>query len=370
MNKHMVLLLVIMGITLYYFNSCDYRHYRKRCVAVVTAIMTCFTGLRSWWMGDLIKYYTLYRGCNGEDWFNRVFEDFSNIGIRLFFKAAGSMGISYDVCIFLIALFSAASLGVIIYRYSPSPYWSYLMYIGMGFYIFTYSGLKQTIAMALLMPAAMAIFEENPRRFLVWTLMAALFHAPAAIFLVAYPIAKKKMDANYFLILIAVMICVFWLRDQIVGWLSEAYYEDETKYYAKETIGGRALMMALIIVAGLIIRPAQPGDKIYSQTVNLMVMAAIIQTFSVYNNVFTRLADYYYQFIVLFMPMMLESSDHQLKMQAPYRVRRYTLRSYWAVWIFVTAFALWFYNNQISGGYTISEYKFFWEIDAHALYGA
>lgn len=371
MNKHMAVLLVIMGITLVCYNACDYRYYRKNCIAAVTAIMTCFTGLRSWWMGDLIKYYTLYLGCNSEDWVSRVFEDYANIGIRLFFKAAGSLGISYDVCLFLIAALTAITLGILVYRYSPGPYWSYLMYISMGIYLFTYSGLKQTVAMALIILAAIGILEDRPGKFLFWTLMATLFHMPAAIFIVAYPIAKKKMDRYYVLILLIAMACVFVFRDQIVGWFSEAYYEDETKYYAKKTIGGRALMMALFIVAGLILRPAQRGDRIYSQVVNLMVVAAIIQTFSVYDNVFTRLADYYYQFVVLHMPMMLESSDHQLKMHTPYRVRRYTLRSYRTAWVLVTLFALWFYYNTVSGGgETLVNYRFFWELDPYALYGS
>lgn len=370
MNKHMVIMLVIMAITMACYDACDYRYYRRNCIALVTAIMTCFSGFRSWWMGDLIKYYTLYRNCNGENWMETVFGDYGNIGIRLFFKMAGSLGLSYDVCLFLIAALSAVTLGMLLYRYAPTPYWGYLMYIGMGIYLFTYSGLKQTIAMAFVMLAAIGIFEDNPRKFLFWMMIATIFHMPAAIFIAAYPVAKKKMDRYYVLILIIAVTCVFIFRDQIVGWFSEAYYEDETKYYAKKTIGGRALMIALFIVIGLVLRPAQRNDTIYSQVVNIMVVSALIQTFSVYDNVFTRLADYYYQFVVLHMPLMLESSDHQRRMGAPYRVRQYTQRSYWAAWVLATLFVLWFYNNTVSsGGATLSDYKFFWEIDPYALYG-
>jgi hypothetical protein len=156
----------------------------------------------------------------------------------------------------------------------------------------------------------------------------------------------------------------------IASFLNKEFREDETKYYAKELIGGRALMMAMFILAGLILRPAQRKDRIYSQVVNLMMIAALIQTFSVYDNVFTRLADYYYQFVVLHMPLILESSDHQIKMGAPYRVRRYTTRSYRVAWVAITMFALWFYNNTVSGGgSSIVDYRFFWEINPYALYG-
>lgn len=369
MNIHMALLLVVMAVTFFFYNSTDYHQPRKICITIVTVIMTCFSGFRTWWFGDLIKYYTLYRSCNGPDWVNAVFGDWNNLGIRLLFKGAGTLGISYDVIIFLIAALSAVTLGILVFRYSPAPYWSYLMYIAMGFYMFTYSGLKQTIAMAFLMPAAAAIFERKPKSFLFWTLLAILFHTPGAIFLAAYPSCRKKMDRYYFLLLLALMAAVFLFRDRIVGWFSEAYYEDESKYYAKKILGGRAVMMALFIIAGLILRPAQKGDAIYSQVVNLMIIATVIQTFSVYDNVFTRLADYYYQFVVLHMPMILESSAHQRSMGAPYPVRGYTTRSYRVAWVAITLFALWFYSGQLDSG-IIQSYQFFWQIDAHAIYGA
>ena len=372
MDKHIVVLLVIMAITLAFFRANDYLNVRKICIAIVSVIITFFSGFRSWWMGDLIKYYTLYRQCNGDEWIERVFEDYTNIGIRLFFRSMGAMGISYDICIFIIAAFSAITLGIVIYKYSPEPYWSYLMYIAMGFYLFTYTGLKQTIAMGFLMFAVIGIFESKPKNFLIWTLTASIFHAPALIFLIAYPVAKKKMDAHYFVILAIAVLCVFFFREQILSWATSFYYEEERLYTAAKTIGGRALMMILIIALGAILRPARQGDKIYCQVLNLMIIAAMIQYFSIYGNVFTRLADYYYQFIVLFMPMMLESGEHQLKMQKypSYRVRCYNGFVYTLLAIGITLFALWFYNSTINGAQGfLQNYKFFWQIDPYSLYG-
>lgn len=372
MDKHMLVLLVIMAITLYYSRAMDYLSYRKTCISMVTVIMTCFSGFRSWWMGDLIKYYTLYTQCNGENWVSRVFDDYANIGIRLFFRIAGALGISYDVCIFLIAALSAVTLSIVVFHYSPSPYWSYLMYFAMGIYLFTYSGLKQTIAMALLMLALMGILEDNPRKFLKWTLIAGIFHMPALIFLPAYLIAKKKINFSYFLILAAAIACVFLFRDQIIELFSAAYYEEESKFEAKKVLGGRAVIMILILLVAAFLRPPQTGDRYYRQVYNLMVMAAMIQTFSVYDNVFTRLADYYYQFVVLFMPLMLETGTHQLKMNRGmrYRVRSFDRNTYLLLSLGITAMALYVYSSTLSGSKVfLDSYKFFWEIDPYALYG-
>lgn len=373
MRLQMGMLFLIMAVTLAFFRANDYIQSRRLCIMVVTVIMTCFSGFRSWWMGDLIKYYTLYNSCNGPDWSSAVFDSFGNIGIRLFFRGMGAIGISYDICLFIIAAFSAATLSLLIFRYSPYPYWSYLMYIGMGFYLFTYSGLKQTIAMGFIILAAIGLYENRLVKFLFWVTVAGVFHAPAFIFLAAYPAAKKKVDFKYVVIVLTVVLFVFLFRDQIVSFFSQAYYEDEKMFTASKFIGGRFVVMVIIMLISVVLRPPRYGDRIYSQTLSLMVIAAIIQTFSVYNNVYTRLADYYYQFVVLFMPMMLESGDHQMKMkpdEAVYRVRRYSNVIYILMGIGVSFVAVWLYRNTVQNTHLVSAFRFFWQIDPYSLYGS
>lgn len=368
----MILLLVVMAISLLYSNSRETKYNKKMCVISITVIMACFSGFRSWWMGDLIKYYTDYVSCNSEGWFDYIFDDYTNIGLKLCFHMAGSIGISYDVCLFVIAAFFSMALGILVYRYSPSPYWSYLMFIAMGFYIFTFSGLKQTCAMGFVIFAMMAILENNPKKFLIWVLIAGIFHAPAFIFFLAYPAAKKKINLTYVLLIIVIIIAVYLFRDQIVELLAETYYDDEKQFVATGGIGGRVLMMIFIMAFGIFMRPLQKNDTMYLQVFNIMVIAAIIQYFSMYDNVFTRLADYYYQFIVLFMPLVMESGQHQAAVQPErkYSIRYFTQRSYLLIGLAITLFALWYYNSYIDGSQNIlQDFKFFWEIDPYSLYG-
>lgn len=242
---------------------------------MVTATLAAFSGFRSWWLGDCVNYYTLYLRCNGNNWLATVTEKWDNRGIRLFFRLAGAAGISYDVCIFIIAAFAAVSLGILIYRYSTSPFISYLMYIGMGFLIFTFSGLKQTIAMGFLCFSMIGVLERNWRKFILWTLIGGLFHAPALIFLIAYPFAHKKIDRWYLLFLVVGLLLVLILRDRIVSLLSELYKDDPDAYGLNDTriVGGRFLMMLLILAVGYYLRPVQRNDATYAKVFNIMVLA-------------------------------------------------------------------------------------------------
>lgn len=368
MDRQMMILYVVLTVPALFAIGGRTERGRRASIRIATIALSLFSGLRTWWFGDLIKYYTLYRSCNGENGWQRVFEDFANVGIRIYFRLMGGLGISYDICIFLIAAFSAITLGILIYRYSPEPFWSYLIYIAMGFYIFTYSGLKQTIAMGFVCLAAMGILEDNPRSFTIWTLAGGVFHLPALIFLAAYPVTRQKFTYGYFAKLMLVVAVVFLFRDRIITLFTEAYYETEKTYEVSKLIGGRLIMMVLIMVASMILRPLHWSDREYCTVLHLMIIAAVIQFFSIYDNVFTRLADYYYQFVVLFLPMMLESGEHQLRRNPAYAVRVYDRWAYVLMWLFVIAFSFWFYRQQIDST-MLKDFKFFWEINPYDLYG-
>lgn len=373
MDYQIPLLLVVVAITLFYSFGGKRKIEKKRCVQATSVVLALFSGFRSWWMGDLIKYYTLYRNCNGTDWREYVFEDISNVGIRLFFKGAGMLGISYDVCIFLIAVLVAVSLGVLVYRYSPSPYWSYLMYISIGLYLFTYSGLKQTIAMSFLIFAACCYFEKKHAKMVIWTLIAALFHAPALIFLLVFLMPTRWVDIRYIAVVASITAICFLFKGQLVTFLGELYYEAGETFETINEVGGRFVMMLIIMGLALIMRPIKTWDKIYFKTFNLMVLASLCQIFSVYDNNFSRLADYFYQFIALFVPLMLEPGNQQAKLYPEHsdEIRRWDRRVYYIAAIGITAFAFWYYSSYVEASYALlKDYKFFWEIDAHSLYGA
>ena len=371
-NRQIIILIVIVVLTIIYSIGAHVRSRKRNCVVAVTLVMTLFSGLRTWWIGDLIKYYTQYLSCAGPDWQNVVFGNLTNSGIRIFFRFASMMGLSYDVCIFIIAAFSAITLGILIYRYSPSPYWSYLMYIAMGFYIFTYSGLKQTIAMGFLCIAMLGLLEGRFWFFLIWTLIGGLFHAPALIFLGAYPFARKKLDINYALILLALFAAIYFFRNRIVELLAEMYYEDEQSLESSFQVGGRFMMMLLILALGLYLRPLRSSDKQYGYIFNIMVVAAALQTFSIYDNNYTRLTDYYFQFIVLFIPMILQTGESQLA-EMPGRKGEIVYHSrdlFLLLSIGITLFALWYYNSYVDASWALlKDFKFFWELDPYALYG-
>lgn len=364
MNEHKWLFFIVAAIGLFYTVGRQTKWNKKRCIQALTILLTCFAGLRSWRMGDVRHYCWAYLECNLPDWkMNWTATSGDTIGIQLLFRGVGQLGLGFEVCIFLIAAFLAVTLGVLVYRYSPSPFWSYVMYLAMGFYMSSMDILKQAIAMGFVMWAMMAVLEHRPVRFLLFVGIAAMFHTPALVFLIVYPFANKKMDIYYFLILIGMVGAVFLFRDEIVEFTGDLYYEEGMEFEAEGVLGGKTVVMVMILILALVLRPLKQYDVMYRQLFNVMILAAVVQSFSVYDNVFTRLAEYFFQFVVLFMPMMLQSGKVRARLDPEHAGEIYYLepKAMFVLQIGIAVFAFWFYNQNVDSAAYLKQFCFLWE---------
>lgn len=302
-----------MGVRVYYYIVAavlgfavllpQHGRQKKIYIALMAILHTFVCGWRYMYLtGDLRKYAWGYYTIAESGWFSEeVFQGGRNFGFFWLQKLFSSLtNGDFQIFLIFIAIVTEIAVAIIIYRYSPAPWLSYLLWNCFGFYLFGFSAIKQALAMALLMLAFIGIMEEKPKKFLLWTALAGCIHTPALIFLPAYWMAKSRLSIQK---MIAYGVCaglVFLFRNQIVVFVSDFYY-DETDFMINEHVGGRFLMIAALLVVGVILRGFSGKD--FSKLFNLMFVAALIQMFSGFDNVFTRLTDYYFQFLILYLPM-------------------------------------------------------------------
>lgn len=302
-----------MGVRVYYYIVAavlgfavllpQHGRQKKIYIALIAILHTFVCGWRYMYLtGDLRKYAWNYYTITESGWFSEeVIDNGRNFGFAWLTKLLSQITDGdFQILLIVIAVVTEIAVAVIIYRYSPAPWLSYLLWDCFGFYIFGFSAIKQALAMGLLMFAFTGIMEERPRRFFFWTVLAGCIHTPALIFLPAYWMAKSRLSIQK---LIAYGVCaglVFLFRNQIVAFVSGFYY-DETNFMINERVGGRFLMIAALLVVGVVLRGFSGKD--FSKLFNLMFIAALIQLFSGFDNVFTRLTDYYFQFLILYLPM-------------------------------------------------------------------
>lgn len=320
--------------------------------------------------GDLRKYYTTFWRLSEVGYFHDLsIHEWKNTGFYWLMKFIGQMSdMNFQLFLIILAIFTCVTAGVFIYRYSPKPWLSFLVWNCMGFYVtYDYLAIKQGLAMALLMIAMMCIFEKKPLAFLAWTLLAGFAHMPALCFLPAYFLANRKLDSKMLLLYVVAAVIIFFSRNNIIKLVEEIYYEDSSFTLKKETLGGRTIVILLMLIAGLLLKGFR--EKSFSQLYNIIVVAAIFQMFSGFSNVFTRLADYYLQFAVLYIPMLFYNAKNtEIHRLASPPMLPFNLRSRKLFAVCIALILIWWYDTTMLG-HTISyevdnflNYRFMWDV--------
>ena len=301
------------------------------------------------------------------DWLRDLEEqngkDEKNVGLQYLMKfiydqTDGDFQALAMVVAFIVILANAH----VVRRYSPDPLQSILYFLGLLYFSLHFSAMKQSVAMSFVLFSFDAIIDRRPLKFFILLVCASIFHYPALVFLPAYWIGNMRLGRSYLILLAIIMIVVYLYRDNIVGWMNNAYYGDESDHtVATNTrfLMNKVIVMLIIIAAALVIRPPHPSDRLYCTLLALMGVATVIQTFAGYGNIFERLADYYFQFAFVFIPMVFEDVKLQRQYFSP-RMQAMVRRV--APYIFC-AFAIWRFLNSTSYDANMNQFQFYFQAE-------
>ncbi len=278
---------------------------RKKYIILMAVIHAFVCAFRYQYLtGDLQKYQWIYTHFGDDAWFSQeVWDGGRNGGFNMLMKLCAQL-FNYQFQPFLVvtAVFGEIAVAILVYRYSPAPWMSYLVWNCMGFYIFGFSAVKQALAMAVLMLAFIGIAERKLKFYLIMMTIAGLIHTPSLIFLPAYWLATKRVSINTLIFYVVLGMGVFVFKDQVVAVFSSFYFEDDELFMYSGALGGRFFLIVLITCCSFLVRGY--GDRRFDAVFHLMAIASILQMLASYDNMFTRLTDYYFQFSVLFIPML------------------------------------------------------------------
>ena len=260
----------------------------------VTSYNSLFWKLRDYSWKGIVNY------SNGK---NTMF----NLSIKAFWVLAGD---DYQLFVSLIALFVTICFGHMIYRFSPDPLQSILYHLGLLLFTFHFSALKQSIAMAILMLSLDQIEKRKPLRFLLLVLIAGQFHLPALVFLPAYALSYVKINKSFLVILGIILVSTYLFRNQLLNLMLRVYNEKESSsgMDGVQFLRTKALIMVGIVVSAYCFRLPTDEDWMYRTLLLFMCTAIVFQTFCGYDNTFERLADYYFQFSIVFIPMVFDKN--------------------------------------------------------------
>lgn len=269
-------------------------------------------------------------------------------------------GGNYHLFIILVSGFVIYSYYYLAKHYSTNTLVTIFWFLGMGYYTLLFSALKQAMAMAILCYAFDAIMKKKPIRFVIIVAVAACFHYPALVFLPAYWIAKMNISRYYFIVLAALLVITFVFRSQILSWMAQSYKGDESTYanQSVQFFGTKVILMILIVVAAYVLRTPGKEDRLYTVLLLFMGIAIVFQTFCYYNNIFERLADYYYVFSIFCIPMIFENIGEYPTMVSAKTLSTVNI----AGTVVVSVFSIWrFLSAVVAPAAHLLPYIFCWQ---------
>ncbi len=269
----------------------------------IVGFIIILQGLRSFSVGVDLQSYELYFYQNSQINIIDIIKIYKteclfHIMNRLIFLLGGN----FRVVLFVTSIIIFVPLALIIKKYSKMPYISLLLFVLLGFFAFSLSGLRQTAAIGITIIAFIFIKKKKILPFIIFVFIATLFHNSAVIFFLAYPIYNFKLTKNNVVWLILFAIPIFIFRKQIVvnlGKLYNDYYEVvETKAY------NFLLMLIAFFIASIIILIRNEKKETFG-LINFLFASVVIQFFVGYSQVVMRFNYYYIIYLIFLIPELI-----------------------------------------------------------------
>lgn len=348
-----------------------FKGYRKHStVFLIVAFLLLFAvmGLRdvyafgsdAWGAGG--SYPNIYKTIGATPWDRLVYldEEYYNVGFAFFTKLIYDLtNGDYQIFISIISLFTMIAYTRFIGKYSPSPLQSMLCFLGLLYYTMLFDVLKQALAMSTLLFSFDAMIEKKPVKFVAITLIAAAFHFPAVVFLPAYWIGRMRLGRKYISLLLFLLLLTYIFRDQLLNLMLSAYRESDVEVSMQgiRFLRNKAVIMIVMAVSAVYLKPPAMKDTLYNALLMFLGVSIIFQTFCGYNNIFERLADYYFHTSIVLIPLILEQggiSASRLDSLKNKRILNYAT-------IAVCAVLAWRFLSTVNNSNLYMPYRFFWQ---------
>ena len=275
------MLLVYLGLVILFVLQPNTKQQftNKRNFCIVSGLFIfAIAVVRDTHHGDLIGYrnkfsllpYNTYFDLF-ENWQNGDLKDF---GFYAFSKFFADFGTSAEAWFALIAAVFCVCFSYFTYKYSADLFISVVIVLTF-YYSFTFTGLRQTMALAAILIAYKFMLEKKPIAFVITVLIAWCFHSAALIFLPAYWIAKLKIGLKQ-MVMVAVSLVTALFAPSIFRSLIELLaWNEALEGYAERELtlswAGYIIQLAIFIFCMVLRLNTKLDDEKQSYSINALL---------------------------------------------------------------------------------------------------
>ena len=300
----------------YAFNRWGEKNLEKADTAYLTVasiILALITGFRGKYVGaDTSGYIRNFHSMRRIPFFTAIGEKTGRFesGYKFFTRFVGIFTDNEVIFFCVCAAIFAICLWKYINKNSKNKFMSIMLYFTVTGFQFQLSGIRQSLALAVILLSFEYIKERKVIKFLILSCIASLFHTSALAIIPMYFTAYIKINfKNFLLYLIGVISAIIYANPLIKLFLN---FGDYNRYIDEAGADGGAIFVVLmyiitIIAAYIYQEPYKKQNKHAKFFFNMTFVSLVIYILR-YFMVLVERVSYYYQFaFIVLLPNVIES---------------------------------------------------------------
>lgn len=250
--------------------------------------------------------------------FKQIIAGQNEAGYALIAKTVSLFTVDFHVVMAACALISVIPIWKMYRNEGSHGFLVIALFINIAPFVMYFSGLRQAMAMAFVVPCYRYCKEKKFFKYLFMILLAYLFHRSSLILLLMYPVYHLRLKKQLHILYILPLILTVYIFNVPIFRFLLMIMEGG---YAEEYIGGIQptgayavlLLLAVLLVYTFLIADQ---DKLDSDTVglrNLMILCVFLQTFSGVHTIAMRMNYYFLLFVPLLISKSIEAGKDKFK---------------------------------------------------------
>lgn len=358
----MLIFLLFYASISYFINKTNAS--RITFISLTTIHLIIVSGLRSINVGaDTLVYREVFNSLKNVP-LNETFSVYRKFehGYQLLTYFFSNVFGSFNLYLFFISVFIYVVLGYIIYKFSLNPFFSYVLYIVLGLFDFNLSGLRQSLAMSIVLFSIVFLLNRKFIRFFLTILAASLFHKTALIFIVIYPLIYSPLNNLYKKLYSVILLFLLLFGYKITEILITFFQEGYMSYVSGFNITKRFLIFFGLLVISWLIKYFKVNNKnnhLFDVLVIINSVTVLLELIGGFSYLFTRLNMFNSQFIILLFPLIVDNLLSYILPQFNYTTAKNI--KLFSLFFFITLIFI-YYNNYLGANpHNILPYTFYWE---------
>lgn len=263
---------------------------------------------------DTFRYVQNYNNYSNTDFSiylnNFLHYETKDPGFHLFSKILSMSGMNGQGWLATLSIMFILPFSIFVKNHSINPYLSYVALISLGYFFFTLTGLRQSIALGIVLLSYEHLLKNNSLTFVGYILVASIFHSSALIFLLAYPFSYLKFSKLKYVVGAVVALLISMLFGEFIRILVNTVgWTENLKEYANRevTLNYTGFIIQFLIMIFVLNKEKKLNfnfkkNNSYGLMLNLLFLGIIFQSFSTVIAEFFRVSMYFSIFSVALIP--------------------------------------------------------------------